>query len=484
MEVVERPGEMGYGAGGSRRRTRRLIPIRGRLRLKVSAPSLGRRSPASDVSPASIPPRAAAPLRHQPLPSPPRLPGAHRRRAFSLLGAVQVALHSLASNKIRSALAMLGIIIGVGSVIATMALGEGAARQVETQIRDLGTNVLSVRPAALQQRGVRLGRGTTRILTHADTDALVRECPAVKAAAARVSGGLTLRYRNRNNRTDIFGVEPEFFTIVNATITKGRVFGPTEIANRARVCLLGEEIREDFFGDEPAVGKQITVAGQRYEVIGLIGPRGAFDDDFDDRVWVPITTAMDRVFNVRHVSGIEVQAVDQKQLAAAEEQVEAVLRRRHNVRDDQESPFQIRNQLHLLETASKTSQTFTFLLAGIACISLLVGGIGIMNIMLVSVVERTREIGIRRAVGARRRDILAQFLGEAVVMCALGAGLGIFAGIAACRAGAAYASWPMVMTTASVVLSCTTAVVIGIVFGLYPAARAANLSPMDALRTE
>ena len=248
--------------------------------------------------------------------------------------------------------------------------------------------------------------------------------------------------------------------------------------------MLGPEAAEDLFKEEDPVDRMVMVRGQPFRVLGVMRQLGGNDSDFDDTVWIPVTTAMDRLYNLDYIHRIEVQAVDQERLAAAEHQIAGVLRERHRIAPGRDDDFIIRNQLNLLETASETSQTFTYLLAGIACISLLVGGIGIMNIMLVSVAERTREIGIRRAVGARRNDILVQFLTEAVVMCGLGAVLGVAVGIGSCWGGEAYAGWPMLPTAPAVLISCVTAVVVGLIFGIYPAVRASGLSPMEALRCE
>jgi putative ABC transport system permease protein len=407
-----------------------------------------------------------------------------RARGLSPWGAITIALEGLRRSKTRSLLAMLGIIIGVGSVIAMMGLGEGTRLEMEAQIRRLGTNTLSIRAAERRLNGVSLGRNSGQRLTLEDATAIDRLCPAVAQTSARVTEDAQVRYRNKNERAEVMGVTPEYFVIRNFPLEAGRYFGAAELAGRARVCLLGPEIQEDLFGKEDAIGKRIYLKGQPYRVIGLLQARGGNDSDFDERVWLPVTTAMERVFNLKYISRIEVQARDEKSLDLAQSQIEALLRMRHRVGAGDESTVEIRNQKDLLDTASESSAVLTALLAGIASVSLLVGGIGIMNIMLVSVVERTREIGIRRAVGARRADILVQFIIEALVMCAMGAVLGVVVGIGLCWVGAVYAGWPTVFTPLSVWVSSGFAIAIGLFFGLYPAYRAAVLSPLDALRHE
>lgn len=379
---------------------------------------------------------------------------------------------------------MLGIIIGVSSVITMMALAEGTRLQVEASIRKMGTNTLMIRPAEMKRGGVAQGAETALTLKLEDSEAMPLACPAVVRTSPRVGGSAQVKYGNKNSRTDVMGVTSDFFTIRNMPIGSGRAFRAAEIASRERVCVLGASIAETLFGSLNPLGKRVAVRGQPYEVIGVLVARGGSDSDWDERLWVPVTTAMTRMFGLKYISRIDVQARDEASMAAAQDQIDAFLSKRTGVREGQEKGFEIRNQLDLLETASESNQLLTMLLAGIAGVSLLVGGIGIMNIMLVSVVERTREIGIRRAIGAFRSDIVAQFVIESLVMCSVGAGLGVLGGMLACWVGATYASWPIQITAASIVLSCGCAVGIGFFFGLYPAVRAAGLSPLQALRHE
>lgn len=394
--------------------------------------------------------------------------------------ALGIALRSLAQNSTRSLLATLGIIIGVGCVIAVLALGEGARRAVLEEIRRSGSNLLSVRPPEQRQGGIDLGVDQES-LTLEDAYAIARRCPAVLRTSPRVSGEAQVKYRNRNNRVRIMGVTGDYLIIRNAPLARGRLFYASEIRDSDRVCVLGHLVARELFRSRDPLGQRLFVQGQPFTVIGVTVERG---EDWDERVWVPVTTAMRRLFSQDHIERIEVQARDEASLNAAARQIEVLLRSRHHLRREQKNDFETRNQQDRLDAASETNQIFTSLLAGIAGVSLLVGGIGIMNVMLVSVTERTREIGIRRAFGARRRDILSQFLIESLLLCGIGAALGMAVGIAACQVGAAYASWPVAVTADAIALSGTVAAGVGLFFGSFPALRAASISPIEALRYE
>jgi ABC-type antimicrobial peptide transport system permease subunit len=403
----------------------------------------------------------------------------HFYRGLSLLCALTIALESLARNTTRTFLATLGIIIGVGCVITMMGLGEGTKAQMEDQIRQMGSNTLSVRPSEQRTGAVSLGSGSGQSLSLDDADAIGESCPAVLRASPRVNSRARAKFFNRNTNTDVSGVTADYFPIRNFQIAAGRAFLRSEIERRDRVCLLGPTVLEELFGARDPIGERIYVRGQPFLVIGVLAPR---DEGWDNRVWAPVTTVMDRILGQDYLERIEVQAVDEESMDPAQEQMEALLRRRHRLGDDAPNDFEIRNQADLLETVAETSQVLSMLLAGVASVSLLVGGIGIMNIMLVSVTERTREIGIRRAIGARRGDVLLQFVIEALVMCGVGAALGIGLGFGACWLGAVYAGWPVQVTPFSLLISSGFAVGIGLFFGFYPALRAARLSVLAALR--
>jgi ABC-type antimicrobial peptide transport system permease subunit len=437
------------------------------------------------VAPASLPARAthgAGPLTvTPPLSLPQHRP---RRHALPLAGSLQVAVQSLWQNRTRSFLAMLGIIVGVASVITMMALGEGTRRQVEDRIRAMGTNILTVRAGEARQVAVRLGNDTSQGLTLDDASAILSHCPAVRRVSPRQASDLQVKYRNRNTRVEIAALTSDYFAIRSYPVARGRAFTATDIRHRRRVCLVGPELVRRLFERHDPMGQWIRVGGQAFRIIGLMSPRGGSDTDWDERVYIPITTGMARLFAVKYLRQIETEAISQGKMDEAEAQMEALLRKRHRLRADQKNDFLVRNQLDLLQTADETGRTLTMLLAGIAAISLIVGGIGIMNIMMVSVIERTREIGIRRAIGARRCDILAQFLIEAIVLCGAGAALGVGMGGVSSWAGATYADWPMRAHPAAIPVSCGVAVATGLLFGLYPAVRAAHLSPLEALRHE
>ena len=397
---------------------------------------------------------------------------------------LRVALGAIRANKLRAFLTTLGIIIGIAAVITMVALGEGAQRAVEERIARLGTNVLTVRPG--QQFFGGIDRGDRR-LTARDAEALLREPKAIRAVSPEMERRLQVEYGSANSKTQIFGVWASYPAIQNQHVAVGRYFTESEERGRRRVAVLGARVGERLGVPNTAalVGQTIRIRGIPFEVIGVLAERG--DQGWsnpDEAIYIPLATAQFRVFGTDRVRSILVQAVSAEAMDDAIAEIDAVIRREHRLRPGQPSDFNIRNQTTLLTTFQETTRTFTFLLAGIAAVSLVVGGIGIMNIMLVSVTERTREIGIRKALGARRRDIMLQFLIEALVLCLAGGLLGLAAGVGGAYALQRVAQWNTAVAPESLVLAVGFAAAVGLFFGIWPARRAARLDPIVALRYE
>jgi len=398
-----------------------------------------------------------------------------------------VALGAIRANLMRSALTTLGIVIGVSAVIAMVALGEGAQRQVEEQIERMGTNVLTIRGGQRFFGGV--STGDSQDLTVKDAEALRDRPGGVLTISPEVSSRVQLAYLRWNSSNDVKGVWPEYFGIYNHAVEYGRFFTQGEVQGRRRVVVLGFGIPEAL-GTPAAilVGNTIQISGQPFEVIGVLAEKGETSFYFrpDDWAFIPTSTAQFRVFGGRgqRLSSIYAQVPSAEFMDQAFADIDQVLRREHRIRPGKEIDFSIRNSSDLVATFNETTQTFTLLLAGIAGISLLVGGIGIMNIMLVSVTERTREIGVRKALGATRRAIMLQFLIEALVLCALGGLLGVIAGFAGARLMTEVANWETVVAPSAVIMALGFSVGIGLFFGIWPARRAARMDPIDALRHE
>jgi putative ABC transport system permease protein len=397
------------------------------------------------------------------------------------------ALRSLAKNKMRTFLTMLGIIIGVASVIAMLAIGEGSKESIQKQISSLGTNTLMIWPSASSTGGVRMEAGTSQRLTIDDVRAIADRCASVQyiTPQARTSGQLIVG--SQNWRTSVYGVYPEYFEIRNLKIVNGSSFGMSDDRSSAKVCVIGQTVVENLFGENSdPIGKVMRINKIPFKVVGVIEEKGqnAFGQDQDDIVIAPFTTVQRRMMAVTHVQSMLASAKSEPQISAATGEITELLKERHKLGPSEEPDFTIRTQSELANTASATSQVLTVLLASIASISLLVGGIGIMNIMLVSVTERTREIGIRMSVGARGRDVLLQFLIEALMISLIGGLLGISLGIIASDTIAGLMKWPVTITAQSIVMSFLFSSAIGIFFGWYPAQKAARLNPIDALRYE
>jgi putative ABC transport system permease protein len=410
---------------------------------------------------------------------------ARRRGGMSIWEALRVALSSLASNKLRSFLTMLGIIIGVAAVITTISIGQGANKATQDQIAKLGTNVLTVFPGQQRTGSVSLGMGSRMTLTLGDADAIARQCPSVKQVAPEYSSRGRLKFQSQNTSTSIMGTTPEYVEVRNFEMAQGRFFTDTDVKRRAKVVVLGDSVRDSLFGNIKPIGKNLKLNGQSFKVVGAFKLKGGggFRNP-DDQVYIPITTAMRRVFGVDYIGSMGVQAVSTDKMESALNETEALIRKLHRTLPTEQSDIRIFNQADLMDTAAQTNRTITILLAAIGGISLFVGGIGIMNIMLVSVTERTREIGIRKALGAKRRDILNQFLIEALTLSVVGGLIGSGIGLAAPAIISIWAGWPTLVAAGPVLLSFSFAAAVGMFFGIYPAVKAASLSPIEALRYE
>jgi putative ABC transport system permease protein len=398
----------------------------------------------------------------------------------------RIALRALGRNKLRSFLTMLGIIIGVGAVIAMVAIGEGAKALVRAQIASLGTNVMVILPGTMTQGGVRTGWGGVRTLVDGDARAIMWEVRAVSQASPVVRQVNQVMVGNQNWSTLVQGVAAEFQQIRDWQVEEGRFINQADVDNAAKIALIGRTVADSLFGGEDPLDAIIRVRNIPFRVIGVLAPRGQTGQgaDQDDVVMVPYTTMQKRVMGITHLHQIVVAAVSAERMQEAQDQIRALLRQRHRIQPDQEDDFTVRNLSDIAEAASNTAKVMAVLLGSIASVSLLVGGIGIMNIMLVSVTERTREIGIRMAVGARSRDIMYQFLVEAVVMAASGGTLGILIGMGSSTVLSRVAQWPTLISPEIVALSFFFSAAVGIFFGFYPARKAARLDPIEALRYE
>jgi putative ABC transport system permease protein len=399
---------------------------------------------------------------------------------------LRIALRALMRNKLRAFLTMLGIIIGVGAVIAMVAIGEGAKATIRSQIASLGTNVLIILPGTSVQGGVRTGSGGVNTLVDGDAKAMMRELPAVASASPALRRNEQIVAGNLNWLTLTQGVGPEFQQIRDWQVAEGRFIHDGDIESAAKVAVVGETVVNQLFGSDDPIDAVIRIRNIPFRVVGVLAPKGQTSQgtDQDDTIIIPYTTMQKRLMRITFVQSIVASAINAERLPEAQAQITALLRQRHRIGPDRDDDFYIRNLSDIAEAASSSARVMAVLLGTVASISLLVGGIGIMNIMLVSVTERTREIGIRMAVGARRKDIMLQFLVEAVVMAATGGCIGILLGIGSSEILNDWAQWPTHISASIVALAFFFSGAVGVFFGFYPARKAASLDPIDALRYE
>lgn len=399
---------------------------------------------------------------------------------------VSIALNALVGNKMRSILTMLGIIIGVGAVIAMVSIGMGVRDQVSNSIAGLGSNLIMVSPGAPSSSGVRQAAGSGITLSLKDAQAIANEVDGVNKVAPSVSKQYQLVAGNQNWMTSVMGTTPDYLDVRNMVVQAGSFITDKDLETRERVAVIGPTVSSNLFGDYNPIGQSIRINNTPFRVVGVLESKGqsAGGSDQDDTVVIPLTTAQERLMGITYIQLINIQAESTEIVSDVQEDVTSLLRSRHRLGIDKEDDFTVRNMVSIMETAEEATGSITLLLGFIAGISLLVGGIGIMNIMLVSVTERTREIGIRKALGARYHNILMQFLIEAVVIGVAGGLAGIALGIGAAYGISALAGWNTVISSASIIMAFGFSIGIGLFFGIYPARKAALLDPIDALRYE
>ncbi len=394
---------------------------------------------------------------------------------------VWVALQSLTANKLRSALTVLGITIGVLSVILCTAVGNGVRQQILGQVEALGSNSIFIIPGQQRRGGVAVGTKPT--LKPKDAVAIRKECPSIVAVAATLQRPAQLKFGNKNSTTDVICTEPDYLIIQNFHIESGRFITVKDVNSMRKVCVVGKTTAKNLFGSAAPLGQMIRIKGVAFKIIGIMALKGsAMFGNPDDQVYIPVTTGMKVVFGVDYVTQLNAQVGEISKNERAKQELEKTLRKTHRIKDGEEADFSILSQAELLRSVNTIGTVLTLALAGIASISLIVGGIGIMNIMIVSVTERTREIGIRKAVGAKNRDILFQFLIESVTVTLLGGTIGILAGLGISNGIASYLGWSSVVSPFWIAVSFISSTLIGVFFGIYPAYQASQLDPIEALR--
>ena len=400
-----------------------------------------------------------------------------------ILDLFRMAFRSLIANTMRTFLTALGMIIGVASVISMISIGEGARQQTLSTIEKFGTNIITIKPGRKKNRHV--SSDTVKTLKLSDAKAIEKNIPLITGVAAQVYRSAQLKHGSKNTNTTVRGTGEKYLQLSNFTIEQGRYFNQEEVRSFRKVAVIGSTVVKNLFDDANAIGKEIKVDGNNYLVIGSTEKKGALSwFDPDDQIFVPVTTAQKRLFGIHYIQSIDVQAKKMEDLELIKNDIDALLRIRHGIHTDEDSDFHVQNSSQWLNSWGDAAKTFTYLLGGIAAISLLVGGIGIMNIMLVSITERTKEIGIRIAIGAKKSEIMEQFLIESVLISFIGGGLGILLGIIISRTVSNIGGWDTIVSTQSIMLAFGFSVGVGIFFGFYPARKAANLNPIDALRYE
>ncbi len=399
----------------------------------------------------------------------------------------RIAIRALVRNKLRAFLTMLGIIIGVASVIAMLAIGEGSKRSIREQMSSMGSNLVMIMPNMQSRGGVSLGSSGSMALKYSDVTAIRNEATSISAVSPSVNANGQVIYGNQNTQTSIYGVSEEYLDIRKLKVGSGRVFNSSEVRSMSKVCILGQTVVDNLFteGTDP-IGLTIRIKNLPFEIIGVLEDKGesGMGQDQDDLILAPYTTVQRRLAAIDYINGIYCSAVSEEKSAAAIAEVEEILRRTHKLNESEENDFRVMSQSELIESVSTITDIMTYLLGAIASISLLVGGIGIMNIMFVSVTERTREIGLRMSIGGRGKDILRQFLVESMLLSISGGIIGIIFGYLIARVAGSLMGLSVFITTQSVVLAFMVCFAIGVFFGWYPARKASNLNPIDALRYE
>jgi putative ABC transport system permease protein len=407
-----------------------------------------------------------------------------------VLQSMKIAFRALRVNKLRSALTMLGVIIGVGAVIAMVAVGSGATQRIQEQIASIGSNVIIVQAGSVNTGGIRLGFGNAQTLTEDDARAIGTQCPSVSLAAPIARGAAQIVYGNNNWATQITGTTPDYLIVRDAALSSGQPFTTQDVDASSKVALLGKTVVDNLFNGADPIGQIIRIKKVPFTVVGVLAPKGQSPSgqDQDDTILLPISSAKKKVIGARQGNALTIQqiVVQGREGAAksAVQEIQSLLRQRHRLQPNQDDDFDVRNMEEVFSAQETSARVMSILLASIASVSLLVGGIGIMNIMLVSVTERTKEIGLRQAVGAKTKDILSQFLVEAVTLSVAGGAIGIAIGISASIAISYFADWSTVVSPGAILLAFVFSGLVGVFFGYYPARKAALMDPIEALRYE